>query len=943
MKCGKCGAEFASGKFCPECGCRVDVCPACGADRSAGSKFCNECGYSYLSPKQDVASAQGSVSKSMASGVAPSGEVGQSIEEKIAAAEPSGGADDGSSQLPAEQAALTVGLADTASCSVSQVEEKNASAAAASTVGLADTASCSVSQVEEKNASAAAASDAPNAERKPFSLKGFIDRVKSKIGVERINAVYRWLPASLALFYGFIILLFLLAPAVNVDLLGEKMAAATGFGVMSGEFGASASVGAVFLLLISLGFVAAGGIRMYLAIKYPYYKPFVLGVVQMVMYCLAFVMSCVLIGGTNTAFTAAGAAGVCVLVFTLLGFFFIAAGTYLFKAGHLPELCSLQYSAAEDFKRDYAAAKARRQETKSSALAAATVAPALGVNAAFADGNAPAVNYTYADDYEAKVYTKQGIPGKVKSYRYAPSIISILYASLMLILMSLPLYGRSEILGANISGMEAIRLMMKGGEFTGVFWIVQLALLVYLWIFSLARLSKAISKPYSKMPIVTVIQTFILMGIAAVSSVNMVFGAGSSSAGLVLCIISETVTGMYLIFGALTGMCANTDENRFYIKRARAAAVEGKKMKRGAKALLIVVMIIVYALAIGLQFAPFGDKGFDTATAERINPGMSKSEVEAILGQPYEEFSNTAYYYSKSYIKVFGKKDDDIDIDEDSDFGNLEDEINKAEKEEAKKEEQIKKLTYKYYKIEYASSSDEVASVMFDNAAFGDKSRAQKKVASVIKYKEYQRQGFVVYNATDISYIDVSIRYSDGSVEKRRVNNVLDYLSDWEIDEDYSMSDVKFTYYPMFDGVDKVVLDIQIDKSVLKEILGSIMKYNAVNIPLNSSWKNMSIKVNDYSGRFASLDDIACYKFAPTVSGKIQWYCSDDVSVRVVYDTMNKYYPSTDYIYIDNNTRVEVFYIDVQPEDVFYFIPIRNSASTDTSTTRLNVRMYNGA
>jgi len=101
MKCGKCGAEFASGKFWPECGCSVDVCPACGADRSAGSKFCNECGYSYLSPKQDVASAQGSVSKSMASGVAPSGEVGQSIEEKIAAAEPSCGADDGSSQMPA--------------------------------------------------------------------------------------------------------------------------------------------------------------------------------------------------------------------------------------------------------------------------------------------------------------------------------------------------------------------------------------------------------------------------------------------------------------------------------------------------------------------------------------------------------------------------------------------------------------------------------------------------------------------------------------------------------------------------------------------------------------------------------------------------------------------------------------------------------------------------
>ncbi|MCI8325126.1 MAG: zinc ribbon domain-containing protein [Clostridia bacterium] len=919
MKCGKCGAEFASGKFCPECGCRVDVCPACGADRSAGSKFCNECGYSYLSPKQDVASAQGSVSKSMASGVAPSGEVGQSIEEKIAAAEPSGGAVDGSSQLPAEQAALTV--------------------------GLADTASCSVSKVEEKNASAAATSDAPKAERKPFSLKGFIDRVKSKIGVERINAVYRWLPASLALFYGFIILLFLLAPAVNVDLLGEKMAAATGFGVMSGEFGASASVGAVFLLLISLGFVAAGGIRMYLAIKYPYYKPFVLGVVQIVMYCLAFVMSCVLIGGTNTAFTAAGAAGVCVLVFTLLGFFFIAAGTYLFKAGHLPELCSLQYSAAEDFKRDYAAAKARRREAKSSALAAATVAPALGVNAAFADGNAPAVNYTCADDYEAKVYTKQGIPGNVRSYRYAPSIISILYASLMLILMSLPLYGRTEIIGANISGMEAIRLLIKDGEFTGIFWIVQLVLLVHFWIFSLARLSKAISKPYSKMPIITVFQAFILIGILSVSQVSMLFGAGASDFGFVLIIISETVTAMYLFFGVLTGMCANTDENRFYIKRARAAAFEGKKMKSWAKALLIVIMLIVYALAIGLQFAPFGDKGFDTATAERINPGMSKSEVEAMLGQPYEEFSNTAYYYSKSYIKVFGKKDDgkddDIDIDEDFDFDDLEDEFDKAEKEEAKKEEQIKKLTYKYYKIEYNSSSDEVASVMFDNAAFGDKSRAQKKVASVIKYKDKEYQGFVVYNATDISHIDVSIRYSDGSIEKRRVNNVLDYLSDINM-ADSDMVNVKFTYYPMFDGVDKVVSNIRIATSALTEILGSIMDGNAVNIPLNSSWTNMRIKVNESPDRFASLDDIACYKFTPKSSGTIDWYFGiDGVAAKVVDRQMNKRYVDGEYAYVDGGRQEYVYSLDVRAGEVYYFIPYNVDADSDVTSAMLHIEISN--
>lgn len=49
-KCSNCGTEF-EGKFCPECGQRVQlagVCPKCGAPHDEEVKFCPECGYSFV-------------------------------------------------------------------------------------------------------------------------------------------------------------------------------------------------------------------------------------------------------------------------------------------------------------------------------------------------------------------------------------------------------------------------------------------------------------------------------------------------------------------------------------------------------------------------------------------------------------------------------------------------------------------------------------------------------------------------------------------------------------------------------------------------------------------------------------------------------------------------------------------------------------------------------
>jgi ribosomal protein L32 len=48
-RCQSCGADAKGGKFCPECGTKVErapavtKCPSCGTE-TKGARFCPECG-----------------------------------------------------------------------------------------------------------------------------------------------------------------------------------------------------------------------------------------------------------------------------------------------------------------------------------------------------------------------------------------------------------------------------------------------------------------------------------------------------------------------------------------------------------------------------------------------------------------------------------------------------------------------------------------------------------------------------------------------------------------------------------------------------------------------------------------------------------------------------------------------------------------------------------
>src|SRR3954468_21430815 len=48
MQCPQCQYENTGGKFCGECGARLELrCPACGEPNPSGNKFCQECGENF--------------------------------------------------------------------------------------------------------------------------------------------------------------------------------------------------------------------------------------------------------------------------------------------------------------------------------------------------------------------------------------------------------------------------------------------------------------------------------------------------------------------------------------------------------------------------------------------------------------------------------------------------------------------------------------------------------------------------------------------------------------------------------------------------------------------------------------------------------------------------------------------------------------------------------
>ncbi|MDE5617857.1 MAG: InlB B-repeat-containing protein, partial [Clostridia bacterium] len=546
------------------------------------------------------------------------------------------------------------------------------------------------------------------------------------------------------------------------------------------------------------------------AIKRPFLKFVILDIVQYIMYALAFVMSCVIVGSLNTSVTSTGSAGACLLSFILIGAFFVVGGILLFKFGFMSEVVDEQKIAAAKWKEDRAAHKQAAAAAATAATAATATAETAALAAATVDSSSEegetssggaeqkviTIVQQTGDDYDAQVFTKEKVPSKVKSYRYAPSIIALLYTAAVLILMSLPIATWVEGKGGSL--ITAIKVFFGKeigvARLDGILMLVVGLLLMFFALLSVLRLLKAMGKPYYKMPILSIFQAVALYAILGISSAVMSLGMVeddiASLGNAIACMVILIVTGMYVFFGAITALCANTDENRFYIKKARKEAFESKRVKGWQKAVTSLVLLAVFALTFGLQFITIGEPGFNKNSAKNIELGVTtRYELENVLSDG-EELYSTVAYYSKSYRDFMEK----VEKAENSwDFAEME----KLEKEFAK-------LEFKYYVIEY-DSSNYVNSFIYNNKASGDEEKALfKKIKSASLTSSTVEWGYLLdNNYYDNNYHNgysrpaVVVEYTDGSIEKEWLDINRFNITDLNISR-YGTSTCKYSYNPAF-------------------------------------------------------------------------------------------------------------------------------------------------
>ncbi len=194
---------------------------------------------------------------------------------------------------------------------------------------------------------------------------------------------------------------------------------------------------------------------------------------------------------------------------------------------------------------------------------------------------------------------------------------------------------------------------------------------------------------------------------------------------------------------------------------------ERKKLtKKQIMAIVMPVVTVAILIAVIVPSVSWATNIFRVGKVDKINIGDSQEQVIKILGEPYKKNEYSYEYYSDNYLKVlrqleqlngnergltaFASSDDDFDdIDwDDEDFG---------EDKETKLEEQLRKMTYQYIRVEF-DSNKKVSSVLFDAEKCDS-----KEYKKVVKSYEVLTKDIMRYSATDIIF---SAKFTDKSLYK---------------------------------------------------------------------------------------------------------------------------------------------------------------------------------
>lgn len=870
MKCNNCGNEVTAGKFCNVCGAPV-VCPSCGAQISAEMRFCNKCGFK-------LAAAPAAVKTPVEETPAPVAPVEETpapagpVEETPAPAEPV--EETPAPAEPVEEAPAPVTPVEETPAPVAPVEETPAP----------------VTPVEETPAPVAPVEGTPTEEAAPApksegmrKLVAVADKAKAKMGEKTYKGLGLWLPAALPIFWGVLILLFLTASAADFG----GFSVTTGYGVMGGELGVGAAIGAVMCLIIALAFVGVGIFRIILAAKAPHYIPKFVIPLQLSLYGAVFIMSCVMIGSINTemgGLGGSGPAGNCILAFTIVGAIFVAAGIFLFRGGLVNELVAERRAAALKFKEEQAARKA---SSIGAVAASVAVLPAAAV-AAGAGNAAPGAQIVYVrseggEAMEDKLFGSIPVSKKIIKYRWSGALASIISVLFIAVAGVLPLY---SVNGASYSAFSFVYSMFAAlgestsqasdmGSTVGYSWLMMLSVLplALSFIFALLHMMFAVKDPYSQHPVFGMFHLWftmaatgftmyvVLIGIMAAVSLDQV---ANFAAGIIAMILLGVVAIGSMIGVPFYIVCARTDENRYLIKKRRLQLKEDPSLDKGKvkthKIFTLVVAVLAVVLFIISACMPLmvvTGKGMNTSTAKSISVGSSYSEVVATLGEPYESNysggNTSAYWYSKNYLNLLKEAEDLEEEMENLGFEDW-DRIEEIEKRLEELSEEAVSMDIKYYDMRFDGSGNSASLIdlVFNNSSLTEDKQVSEGYYSpsgfdeVIVYITYNDGSYetALYETSNtygtVSYYSAfagTVRLTQSAGVPQETNNI--YFGDYMLVNDgssvvlqasdsYTYSGSLSSYY--FSGIDRVTIgsDVRNNSSALS-IISDIIELDVID------------------------------------------------------------------------------------------------------------------
>lgn len=811
MKCQNCGNEFASGKFCSECGALLPAEEAIKPEVTANSVKAEAPAAVPLPEEQAKVSAESAAEEKPAAEKAAE----ESVAEAPAAEE--GVTEEQGAPVAEENAPQP---AETVSENAPESAPEAEPLPVTETGGAAET---SADAAQTQNAPGSAGGNGGSSNAKFEEIKGKIravcEKVKAKLGEKAYKGIGLWTPAVLPVVWGVLIMLFLAASGASVD----GFSFGSGYDVMSGSFGGGAAFGAVMCLLIALAYIGIGIFRIVLAVKKPYFTPKFVVPTQLALYGLLFLMSCVMVGSVNTVMGGAysGPAGNCVLAFTLLGAFFVAAGILLFRFGCVDELVQARKTAAAEYAEERKNKIAAAQAAAAAAANAAQAAAAAGAAAVSAGGAGASAQVVYVQgksepSMEDKLFGDLPVGKKIENYRWSGAVASLVAVLFIAIAGVMPLIKYST--GGSYAGFSFVYSFFDGlfGDYSdyyystgvvvgnGIFFVLELLPFALCALFAFVHLLIAIRQPYTQHPIFGMFQWLFTVSAAGFMMYIVVFNGiyyGNSDyiASTIIAMILLSVVLAGCIFGVpLYIICARTDQNRYAIKKKRLEIKENPESDKSNATprkifavVVAVIALVTFILSVCMPLMVGSDRGMDTDTARSLTPGTSYSRVVEQLGEPYK-VSNTsnggkvAYWYSKDYRDIMGESSGSSgsDLDDIEDWEDFENALEDEMQAEAEREQQLNNLVYKYYEITF-DSYDQITYIVFDNNCAYRSSALQDKVLS----RSYAMEFFY---ASDTLGTEVGIEYSDGSYEAGYVRTFYSFAYDAEATS--SSGEVAFEY-----------------------------------------------------------------------------------------------------------------------------------------------------